>query len=78
MLVADVLVEIDRMRRQELLREREHDALAACACAPAATRWRGVLARSLHALAARIEAQAPNAAPPPPVGHGALFSQRHA
>jgi hypothetical protein len=78
MLASDVLMDIDRMRRQELLREREHDALAACACAPTASPWRGVLARTLHALASRIEAQAPSAAPPAPVGHGALFSRRHA
>ena len=63
MLVSDVLMEIDRMRRQELLRERERDALAARACAPTASPWRAVLARTLHALAARIDAPAPNAAP---------------
>ena len=64
MLVSDVLMEIDRMRRQELLRARERDALAACACVPTASSWRVVLARTLHALAARIEARAPTAAPP--------------
>ena len=63
MLIADVLMEMDRMRRQELLRERERDALAAQACALAVSPWRAALARRLHALAARIDAQAPNAAP---------------
>jgi hypothetical protein len=62
MLVADVLVEIDRARRQEMLRERERDRLAAQACPSAPNQWRLLLARSLHALAARIESSAPASA----------------
>ena len=55
MLAPDVLVGIGELRRQELMREREHDRLVAQVGDGQAIQWRRMLAQGLYALAARIE-----------------------
>ena len=58
MLLPDILLEIHHARRQELLREREHDQLVAQARQSTPDQWRLRLARGLHGIAARIECPA--------------------
>jgi hypothetical protein len=59
MLRPDILLEIHHARRQELLRDREHDQLVAQARQSAPPhQWRLRLARGLHGIAARIECSA--------------------
>ena len=61
MLLPEVVVQMELMRRHELIREREeHDLVALLPRAPGKVRLR--LARALHLLAQRLEAQ------PNPVG----------
>jgi hypothetical protein len=53
MLIPDVWIEMERMRRAQLLRERQLDQLAALLPTRSGLRLR--LARGLHALAALLE-----------------------
>ena len=58
MLLPDILLEIHHARRQELLREREHDQLVAQARQSTPWQWRLRLAQGLIAIAMRLECSA--------------------